>query len=55
MVFCPGCREVLQEVQADVRGRSRQELLDPVLRHELDHGQAALHGEEVADFDRGLR
>ena len=50
-----GRRAILQEVQAPVRGCPGQELPDQLPRHELDHRQAQVHGQEVADPHRGSR
>ena len=50
-----GRREVVQEVQAGLRGRSGQELPDQLPRHEPDDRQVEVDGQEVADSDRGSR
>ena len=38
-----------------LRRDPRKELSDQLPRHELDHRQAQVHGQEVADPDRGQR
>ncbi len=54
-IFCSGCRKVVQEVQAGLRGRSGQELPDQLPRHEPHDRQVEVNGQEVADSDRGSR
>ena len=44
-----GRREVVQEVQVGLRRCSGQELPHQLPRHEPDHRQVEVHGQEVAD------